>query len=76
MPPDPNEMKDFWEVAGAFLAGLLGLRGVQVLKAKGGSTLDDLAKVIREEHSETRETLNELNTRIQVLAAVMERLRE
>lgn len=72
MAADPQDMRGWWEVAGAFVAGLLGLRGVQVLRGSKDASIEDLVAVIQREHSETRRVLHELDTRIQVLAAVLE----
>jgi hypothetical protein len=71
VPADPQDVRSWGEVCGAFFAGLLGLRGIQVLRSKGsgGATLDDIVLELRE----TRKVLHSLDTRIQVLGALLER---
>lgn len=67
MAADPNDMRNWWEVAGAFLAGFFGLRGVQVLRSKNDTTLEDVCAAIRKDGEDTRKVLTAMRTDIAIL---------
>lgn len=72
---DPEQARSWAEVLGAFLAGVLGLRGAQALVggrgAAGADTavekLDGIAAAIREEGEASRRLLAAMRTDLAIL---------
>lgn len=60
VPVGPEEVSTWGEVIGGAVAGVLGLRGLQVLRARGDeTTLEDLIQAVHEDGEATRKILRD-----------------
>jgi hypothetical protein len=72
MSATPDDVRSWSELAGAFLAGLFGLRGAQFFtnrKNQGstGGDIEALAAAIRADGAETRKILSAMRTDLAIL---------
>jgi hypothetical protein len=61
-------MRSWYELGGAFFAGLFGLRGAQAISGRNaGSERDEIVAAIRSEGTETRKVLTAMRTDLSIL---------
>jgi hypothetical protein len=70
MPIAPEDVRSWYELGGAFLAGLFGLRGAQALHSRGSAgegEREEIVAAIRIEGAETRKVLTAMRTDLSIL---------
>lgn len=68
VPATPDDMQNWLEIVGGFMAGVFGLRGMQVIRARRDDTsLEDLIDAVRSDGAETREVLDGIRTDLKIL---------
>ena len=61
--PTPDDVNSWGEVIGGFMAGVFGLRGLQVIRARRDDTsLEDLIRAVKEDGEATRGVLRRIES--------------
>lgn len=68
VPTTPDDMQSWSELIGGFMAGVFGLRGLQVIRArKDDTSLEDLIFAVQKDGEETRKILTAMRTDLAII---------